>query len=86
MGAAVAYARRHGAREITVAVPCASLQAASRFQREADRFVSLIVDPMFMAVGSYYYDFAPVHDDEVTAMLARGGEVAEADVSVKREV
>jgi putative phosphoribosyl transferase len=37
MRAAVAYARRHGAREITVAVPCAAVVAAERFRREADR-------------------------------------------------
>lgn len=76
MAAAVAYARRHGALEITVAVPCASTQAAEQFQREADRFVSIVVDPAFRAVGVYYADFAPVPDDEVDALLARARQSA----------
>ena len=71
MRAALRYARRHGAREIIVAVPCASAEAARRFRQEADRFVSLVVDPEFAAVGQYYIDFAQVSDTQVTAMLAR---------------
>jgi putative phosphoribosyl transferase len=70
MHAAVDYARRHGAREITVAVPCASEEAAVRFRQEADRFVSLIVGDGFGAVGGYYADFAALSDEEVSAMLA----------------
>lgn len=70
MRAALLYARRHGAREIIVAVPCASLEAAERFRREADRFVSLVVDEEFAAVGEYYLDFSPVTDEEVVTMLA----------------
>jgi putative phosphoribosyl transferase len=71
MRAAVDYARRHGGREITVAVPCATEEAAVRFRQEADRFVSLIVGDAFGAVGGYYADFAPLSDQEVSAMLAR---------------
>ena len=71
MHTAVDYARRHGAREVTVAVPCASEEAAVRFRQEADRFVSLIVGDAFGAVRGYYADFAPLTDEEVCAMLAR---------------
>jgi putative phosphoribosyl transferase len=71
MRAAVEYARRHGAREVIVAVPCASTSAAREFERAADRFLSLLVDPDFMSVGQYYSDFSPVSDDEVIAMLTR---------------
>jgi predicted phosphoribosyltransferase len=71
MHAAVDYARRHGAREITVAVPCASQGAAVRFRQKADRFVSLIVGDAFGAVGGYYADFTALADEEVSAMLAR---------------
>lgn len=71
MRAALAYARRHGAREITVAVPCASAPAAAWFERAADHFVALVVDEDFGAVGAYYADFSPVADDAVQAMLAR---------------
>lgn len=71
MRAAVAYARRHGAREIVVAAPCASTSAAEHFQREADRFVCPIIDEGFLAVGQYYADFAPVTDEQVVSMLAQ---------------
>jgi putative phosphoribosyl transferase len=71
MQAALAYARRHGAARIIVAVPCAAAQAAAHFRRAADHFVSLTVDEDFAAVGEYYEDFSPVSDDEVVAMLTR---------------
>jgi putative phosphoribosyl transferase len=76
MRAALEYARRHGAREITVAVPCAATEAAERFRRAADRFVSLIVDDAFTAVGTYYEDFSPVTDEDVVAMLGRAQQLA----------
>jgi putative phosphoribosyl transferase len=71
MRAAVAYARRHRARSIVVAVPCASTSAAGYFERAADHLVSLVVDPDFVAVGAYYADFSPVPDEQVVAMLHR---------------
>ena len=76
MRAALEYARRHGAREITVAVPCAATEAAERFRRAADRFVGLIVDDAFTAVGTYYEDFSPVTDEDVVAMLGRAQQLA----------
>jgi predicted phosphoribosyltransferase len=39
----------------------------------ADRFVSLLVDPNFAAVGGYYRDFSPVSDAQVIAMLTAHG-------------
>lgn len=71
MKAAVAYASRHGARDITVAVACASARAAAYFRRVADRFVSLVVDEDFVAVGEYYEDFAPVTDEVAIATVFR---------------
>ena len=71
MVAAVRYARRHGAREITVAVPCASAEAVERVGRVCDRLVCPTVDEDFAAVGDYYYDFSPVSDEEVAGILAR---------------
>jgi putative phosphoribosyl transferase len=78
MQTAVAYARRHGAARIVVAVPCASAPAAARFRRLADELVALTVDGDFRAVGQYYEDFSPVSDDEVVRMLARAVELAPA--------
>ena len=80
MRAALRYARRHGAREIIVAAPCAAARTAERFRQEADRFLSLIVDENFYAVGQYYIDFPQVSDAEVVAMLERARAlVTEAD-------
>lgn len=73
MRAAVAYARRHGAREVIVTVPCASARAAGEFGRQVDRLVALVVDEVFVAVGAYYLDFPPVSDQAVLAMLERSG-------------
>ncbi len=78
MRAALECARRHGAREIIVAVPCASEPAAREFVHAADRFVSLLVDPDFRAVGQYYADFSPVSDEQVIAMLAGARKAAAA--------
>jgi putative phosphoribosyl transferase len=88
MRAALEYARRHGAREIIVAVPCASTSAAREFERLADRFVSLLVDPDFMAVGQYYRDFSPVSDDQVIAMMtgARGPAAQKPEVAAKDDL
>ncbi|MBI4365087.1 MAG: phosphoribosyl transferase [Candidatus Latescibacteria bacterium] len=70
MQAAVGFARRHGASHVTVATPCASVSAARRFRRTANRFVSLVVDPDFVAVGIYYLRFPTVSDVEVAAAIA----------------
>jgi putative phosphoribosyl transferase len=71
MDAAVAYARRHGAAEVIVAVPCASSYAAARLRGSADRLVTLVIDPDFGAVGSYYADFPRVTDEEVLPVVSR---------------
>ena len=68
---AIAHARRHGALEVIVAVPCSSVLAASRLRREANRFICPWVDPNFVAVGRHYEDFHQVSDAEVTEQLGR---------------
>jgi len=67
--AAIAYARRHGARKVIVAVPCSSAVAARRLQREADRFICPWVNRDFLAVGRQYEDFRQVSDAHVQALL-----------------
>jgi predicted phosphoribosyltransferase len=71
MEAAVAYARRHGARSVVVATPCASTLAAERLRDRVDQLVCPIVDEDFAAVAQYYLDFSPLSDAEVVALLAR---------------
>jgi predicted phosphoribosyltransferase len=74
MQAAVEYARRHGAREVAVAVPCAARLAVRRLRAVADHVVAVVVDEAFTAIADHYVDFTPVLDDEVIAMLARAAE------------
>jgi putative phosphoribosyl transferase len=81
MQAAVGYARRHRAREIAVAVPCAAAHAARRLRQAVDHFVSLVVDEEFTAVAHYYDDFSPVRDEDVMTMLARAVEHIPDDIA-----
>ena len=78
MEAAVAYARRHGARTVVVATPCASALAADRLRDRADQLVCPIVDEDFAAVGHYYLDFSPVSDAEVVAILSNRADMPAA--------
>jgi len=71
MEAAVAHARRHGAQRVIVAAPCASTGAAERLRPLVDDFVCPIVDEDFAAVTQYYFDFSPVTDVDVVALLGR---------------
>jgi predicted phosphoribosyltransferase/dienelactone hydrolase len=66
--AACQYARKHGAKKITVAVPVASMEAANTLH-EADDVVFLHAPLSFYAVGMHYADFAQTSDDEVRALL-----------------
>jgi predicted phosphoribosyltransferase len=74
MRAAIAYARRHGARAVTVAVPCASAQVARRLGEAADQVVSLLVEEKIRPIRHYYVEFCPVTDDDVAQLLARAAE------------
>lgn len=67
--AAVASLRRRGARRVVLAVGVCAPEAAATFRREADDLVAILVPRDLFAVGLYYEDFAPVSDEEVTALL-----------------
>jgi putative phosphoribosyl transferase len=71
MRAALGWARRHGAREVIVAAPCAAASSARRFDREADRFISPVIAGGSFAVGAFYHDFHAVSDQEVLDILER---------------
>lgn len=68
--AAVAVARRLGARRVLVAVPVGSPAAYDALVNEADEVVCPQRPDDFGAVSRYYEDFHEVSDEEVTAMLA----------------
>jgi predicted phosphoribosyltransferase len=67
--AAVAAARKWGARNVIVATPVASASAMDRLKRVADEVRALLVDPSFEAVGQYYDEFSQTTDEEVLALL-----------------
>jgi predicted phosphoribosyltransferase len=67
--AAVASARKQGARKVMVAAPVASSSAVHRLRMVADEVASLFVDPDFDAVGRYYDVFTQTTDEEVIDAL-----------------
>ncbi|MBM0239199.1 phosphoribosyltransferase [Micromonospora sp. ATA32] len=71
--AAVAVARRLGARRVVVAVPVGSEQAFEMLAAEADEVVCPQRPPEFGAVSAYYEDFHEVSDDEVIDALTTTG-------------
>lgn len=68
--AAVAVAKRMGARRVIVAVPVCSPDSYEALIREADEVICPDRPADFGAVGQYYEDFHEVSDDQVTAALA----------------
>jgi predicted phosphoribosyltransferase len=73
MRAAIAALRDRGAAEIVVAVPTAPRETCEALSREVDDVVCATMPEPFTAVGLWYEDFAPVTDEEVRALLDRGG-------------
>jgi putative phosphoribosyl transferase len=68
--AAVAVARKMGARRVVVAVPVCAPDSYEALTREADEVICPDRPADFGAVGQYYEDFHEVSDDQVTAALA----------------
>lgn len=80
MEAAIEALRSLHPRQLLIAVPVASRDAAERLHKLADYFVCLKVPQDFQAVGLWYDDFDQVSSDTVQQMLekarARHGRVA----------
>jgi predicted phosphoribosyltransferase len=73
MIAAIRAVRQMGCRRIVAAVPVAPSDGVQRLRAEADEVVCLHVPVAFYAVGQFYEDFAQTTDEEVVALLRRGG-------------
>jgi predicted phosphoribosyltransferase len=69
--AAVAVARRLGARRVVVAVPVGAPQAVDQLQKVADEVVCPLQPREFDAVSRWYDDFGQVSDAEVVSLLAK---------------
>lgn len=67
--AAISTLKREKLARLVVALPVASPEAQSDISGTVDEWVCLQAPFGFMAVGSYYYDFTQVEDEEVVEML-----------------
>lgn len=70
MRAAVVALRQLGAREIIVALPVASREAATMLTAAADTCVCLFKPEPFYGVGLWYEDFSQTSDREVQSVMA----------------
>lgn len=70
MRAAVAAVGAHGPSRVVVAVPVAPAETVAAFVRAGVEIVCLHVPQTFLAVGSWYRDFAQVTDEEVIRLLS----------------
>jgi putative phosphoribosyl transferase len=68
--AAAEAVKRHGPREVIIAVPVAPVETVLDFQARGLRLEALHTPSPFMAVGRFYDDFRQIEDDEVQAVLA----------------
>lgn len=66
---AIEVMRHLHAKEVMVAVPVASVEAARYIKSKADTFICLHTPHNFMAVGQFYNEFPQVSDDEVMALM-----------------
>lgn len=68
--AAIAVARAHQPRSITLAIPVAPADSLPRLGALVDHLVCLLAPDYFGAVGAFYSDFGQVSDAEVLDILA----------------
>jgi putative phosphoribosyl transferase len=71
--AALRSVRAQEPTRLVAAVGVAPPETAERLSEEADELVCLATPEGFMAVGQFFADFSQVTDDEVIALLERGG-------------
>jgi predicted phosphoribosyltransferase len=75
MKAAIEALKKEGLRKLVVAVPVAPPLTAEELRRMADEFLCIGTPPDFMSVGSHYFDFTQVTDEEVVRLLEKAGAV-----------
>lgn len=69
--AACKVARRQGAAAVIMAAPVGAPESISALRADCDDVVCLDAPPFFAAVGTWYDDFRPVPDADVTSLLER---------------
>lgn len=74
MRVAVAALRQRDPAKIIVAVPHGAEETCVELRREADEVVCLATPHPYIAVGTWYWNFAQVSDAEVSRLLERAHE------------
>lgn len=74
MNAAVEAVKALGPRQVIVALPTSSREAAARLAAIADEVIALSTPEPYFAVGSWYEVFSQLSDDDVADWLARGAD------------
>jgi len=75
MKAAIEALKKEGLRKLVVAVPVAPSVTVEELRGMADEFLCIGTPPDFMSVGSHYFDFTQVTDEEVVRLLEKAGAV-----------
>ena len=69
MRAAIASAKRKGAKTVVVAVPVTARDSARIISEEADKLIYVEAPLFFDAVGRFYNTFEQTEDEEVIEAL-----------------
>lgn len=69
MKVAIATLKEEKLKKLIVALPVAPPGTAEEIEKMVDEFICIETPDDFMAVGSYYYDFTQVSDEEVVELL-----------------
>jgi putative phosphoribosyl transferase len=72
--AAIATLKKEKLNRLVIALPVAPPSVAEELEKMVDEFICIETPIDFMAVGSYYYDFTQVSDEEVVEILRRSEE------------
>jgi putative phosphoribosyl transferase len=68
---AAARSLRSRARRVVIAVPVAAQSTCKQLRSEVDQVICATTPEPFLAVGSFYRDFAQTTDEEVRALLSQ---------------
>ncbi|MGB9716562.1 MAG: phosphoribosyltransferase [Thermodesulfovibrionales bacterium] len=69
MKVAIVTLKEEKLKRLIVALPVAPPSTAEELEKMVDEFICIETPDDFMAVGSYYYDFTQVSDEEVIEFL-----------------
>lgn len=69
MKSAIVTLKEEKLNKLIVALPVAPPSTAEEIEKTVDGFICLYTPDDFMAVGSYYYDFTQISDEEVVEFL-----------------